>query len=75
MMCRICGCPDKRWLRVSTVARQFECAPKTVRRLIRCGRIDGVQFGREWRIDHQSLDAFVRKDSVRFSVPSGGRRR
>ncbi|MFO7955886.1 MAG: helix-turn-helix domain-containing protein [Candidatus Brocadiia bacterium] len=69
MACEICGCPEERWLRVSTVARQFRCSTKRVRRLIKRGEIDGVLFGGEWRVDHRSLDDYVRKDSVRFSVP------
>jgi excisionase family DNA binding protein len=68
MLCKICGCPDVRWLRVGTVAGQFKCSAKKVRRLIKRGDIDGVLLGGEWRIDHQSLDELVRRDSVRFSV-------
>ncbi len=68
MVCEICGCPSARWLRVSTVARHFKCSPKKVRRLIKRGEIDGVRFGGEWRVDHESLDEYVRKDSVRFAV-------
>ncbi|MHC5034101.1 MAG: helix-turn-helix domain-containing protein [Planctomycetota bacterium] len=71
MNCEMCGCPAVKWLRVGTVARQFECSPKLVRRLIKRGEIEGVRFGGEWRIDHASLDDYVRKDSVRFSVPPG----
>jgi excisionase family DNA binding protein len=54
---------------VRTVAEQFKCTPKVVRRLIREGEIDGLRFGGDWRVDHQSLDEYVRKESVRFSVP------
>jgi len=68
MVCEVCGCPAVRWLRVGTVARQFKCSPKKVRRLIKRGEIEGVRFGREWRIDHDSLDQYVREDSVRFAV-------
>ncbi len=69
MACKICGCPEVRWLRVSTVAAQFKCDPKRVRRMIKRGDIDGVRFGGQWRVDHRSLDEYVRRDSVRFSVP------
>lgn len=72
MTCDVCGCPNRRWLRVRTVARQFACSTKHIRRLIKQGEIDGVRFGGHWRVDHESLDAYVRKDSVRFSVPSQG---
>ena len=68
MACKICGCPPVRWLRVRTVARQFGCSAKQVRRLIKRGEIDGVLFGGQWRVDHQTLDEYVRKDSVRFSA-------
>ncbi len=69
MACRICGCPEKRWLTVQQVAHQFKCSPKRVRRLIKSGRFDAVKLVREWRIDHRSLDAYVRRDSV--GMPGG----
>lgn len=69
MVCEICGCPTARWLRVGTVARQFKCSAKKVRRLIKRGELDGVRFGGQWRVDHESLDEYVREDSVRFAVP------
>jgi excisionase family DNA binding protein len=69
MACSVCGCPELKWLRVGTVARQFKCTPKLVRRLVKKGEIEGVRFGGIWRIDHRSLDEYVRKDSVRFSLP------
>ncbi len=75
MPCRICGCPEVRWLTVATVARQFKCSRKLVRRLIKTGEIEGVMFGGIWRVDHASLDDYVRKDSVRFSVPDESGRR
>lgn len=62
--CRLCGCPDVKWLRVSTVARQFRCSPKKVRRLIKSGDLEGVQLGREWRVDHASVDRLVRQFSL-----------
>lgn len=71
MACEICGCPEVRWLRVSTVARQFAASPKRVRRMLKSGQIDGVLFGGEWRVDHESLDDFICTDSVRFVRPSG----
>ncbi len=71
MVCRICGCPDVKWLLVSTVAGHLECNPKSVRRMIKRGEIDAVRIGRHWRVDHDSLDDYVRGDSVRFSAPGG----
>lgn len=69
MACKICGCPEVRWLRVSTVATELKCSPKCVRRLIKRGAIDAVRVGRQWRVDHKSLDDYVRRGSVRFWVP------
>ena len=74
MACEICGCPEVRWLRTATVAAQLECNPRTVRRMILRGEVDGVRFGGEWRVDHESLDNYVSKDSVRFSVRGGAGR-
>jgi excisionase family DNA binding protein len=53
---------------VGTVARQFGYSPKSVRRLIKRGELEGVRFAGEWRVDHESLDEYVCKDSVRFSI-------
>ena len=64
MACPICGCPDVRWVRVSTVAQQFGCSEKKVRRMIKKGELEGVQFGREWRVDHRSLDRLVAGEAV-----------
>lgn len=75
MPCRICGCPEARWLTVAAVARQFRCSRKLVRRLLKTGEVDGVMLGGVWRVDHESLDEYVRKDSVRFSVPEDSQRR
>ena len=61
MMCSTCGCPPAKWLRVRTVARQFGCTPRTVVRMIQRGEIDGVLFGRGWRVEHRSLDDYVRR--------------
>ena len=69
MMCPTCGCPRTKWLRVGTVARQFGCAPKTVLRLIKRGELDGVLFGRCWRVEHASLDDYVRRDAMRLRLP------
>jgi len=70
--CPVCGCPPARWLRVRTVARQFNASDKRVRRLIKSGELDAVRFGGHWRIDHESLDAYVRRDSVRFFAGAQG---
>jgi excisionase family DNA binding protein len=65
MPCEICGCPDAKWLRVSTVAQNFKMSTKKVRRLIKRGEIEAVRFGGEWRIDHDFLDRYVREEIVR----------
>jgi excisionase family DNA binding protein len=64
MLCPTCGCPKTRWLRVETVAKQFGCSAKKVRRLLHQGELEGVRLGREWRVDHKSLDRLVRRHSL-----------
>ena len=44
MRCETCGCPTARWLRVSTVAEQFDLDPKKVRRLIHSGELEAVRL-------------------------------
>jgi len=71
--CDICGCPPVRWLRVRTVAGQFGCSAKKVRRMLKSGELEGVLLGGEWRIDHQALDEYICRDSVRHAGCAAGR--
>ena len=70
MACEICGCPEVRWLSTETVAEQLECSGRTVRRMIQRGDVDGMRLRGRWRVDHESLDAYVSTDSVRFFTPT-----
>ncbi|MCD6415670.1 MAG: helix-turn-helix domain-containing protein [Planctomycetes bacterium] len=69
MPCETCGCPSARWLRVDTVARQFNCSPKHIRRLLKRGELSGMRVGRAWRVDHEALDDYVLRHSLRFDDP------
>jgi excisionase family DNA binding protein len=40
----------REFLTVQEFARKLRCHPKTVRRMLRDGRLDGVQVGRRWRV-------------------------
>lgn len=71
MDCDVCGCPKVRWLVVRTVARQFKCSEKKVRRLIACGQLEAIKIVHEWRVDHESLDAFVSSHSLSHESESG----
>lgn len=71
MICKLCGCPNTKWLRVCTVADRFECSTKKVRRLILSGQLEGVRLGREWRVDHKSLDRLVREWSLAGGTEPG----
>ncbi len=66
MACEICGCPESRWLSTETVAAQLECSARTVRRMIQRGEVDGVRMRGRWRVDHESLDDYLRMESVRY---------
>jgi excisionase family DNA binding protein len=72
--CEICGCPEARWLSTETVAAQLDCNPRTVRRMIQRGELDGMRLRGRWRVDHESLDDYVSAESVRYGgVPEFGR--
>jgi len=71
MICKVCGCPDVKWLRVRVVADRFECSGKKVRRLLLSGRLEGMRLGREWRVLHESLDRLVREWSLEGQGDSG----
>lgn len=65
MMCPTCGCPQTKWLHVRTIARQFRCTTRTILRMIQRGEIDATKFGRCWRVEHESLDDYVRRGAAR----------
>jgi excisionase family DNA binding protein len=48
-------------LTVRETARQLAVAPKTVRKLIKIGSLRGIRIGREWRVDQDDLDLFVKR--------------
>jgi excisionase family DNA binding protein len=48
-------------LTVRDTAKQLALAPKTVRTLIKTGPLRGIRIGREWRVDQDDLDLFVRR--------------
>ena len=52
---------------MSIVAEQFGFSDKKIRRMLKKGELDGVQFDGQWRIDHEFLDDYVRRDSVRWA--------
>lgn len=56
--CPVCGCPDRRSLRIKEVAHAMDCSHRTVRRLITRGEIVAVRSG-GWRIDHKSVHRFI----------------
>ena len=71
MNCKLCGCPKVRWLRVTTVARQFGCTSRKVRRLLANGTLEGVRLGREWRVDHECVDRLVERYSLEGEGDAG----
>lgn len=65
MICPVCGCPKQRkWLRVQTIARVLGCCPRTIRRMIQRGELDACKVGRDWRVEHWSLDAHIRSTAA-----------
>ena len=48
-------------LTLREAAKQLAVAPKTVRKLIKTGPLRGIRIGREWRVDQDDLDLFVRR--------------
>jgi excisionase family DNA binding protein len=60
-----------KWLRVTTVARQFGCTSKRIRRMLKCGELDGIRLGNEWRVDHRSVDRLVRSRGFPEDAPCG----
>jgi excisionase family DNA binding protein len=50
---------EKRLFSVKEIAAQFRVAPLTVIELARTGKIKGFKFGHAWRIDADSVGAYV----------------
>jgi len=51
-------------LTISEVAIRLGLAPKTVRKWIRDGKIKAVRLGRQWRVDDEILDLFIRHRTI-----------
>jgi excisionase family DNA binding protein len=51
-------------LTIRDAAAQLGFAPKTVRRFIHSGQLHGVRIGREWRVDQDELNLFVKRRTV-----------
>ena len=66
MQCKVCGCPNARWLRVETVAKVLRCSQRTVRRMLNSGQLGGVKVRRQWRVDHDGLHRLIETHSVDY---------
>jgi excisionase family DNA binding protein len=49
---------------IRDAATQLGFAPKTVRKFIHSGQLRGVRIGREWRVDQEELDLFVKRRTI-----------
>ena len=57
---------EQRWYRPDDVADQLKVDVQTVRRWLRSGRLEGVQFAGKmgWRISERALAAFVERQQL-----------
>lgn len=51
-------------LTIREAADQLGLAPKTVRKLILSRQLRGIKLGREYRVDQDELDVFVRRRTI-----------
>ncbi|MGI6102303.1 MAG: helix-turn-helix domain-containing protein [Bacillota bacterium] len=51
-------------LTVQEVAEYLRVSDLTVRRMLKDGRLQGVNIGREWRIPKGELEAFIKQGGV-----------
>lgn len=49
----------ERFLTVAEVADILRLKPRTIHKHLKEGRLEGVLFGREWRISQAALDAYI----------------
>ncbi len=47
------------YLTVTDVAKQLQVSEDTVRRWLKSGKLVGLKFGKDWRIDPDDLKAFL----------------
>jgi excisionase family DNA binding protein len=57
----------ERLLTPEDVADRLQISPKTVRDMLRDGRLKGIKMGKLWRIREADLDAFIRGHSEQES--------
>lgn len=55
----------EKYYTVKDISRMLKIHEETVRRAIRDGRLEGVKFGRDHRIKHESLIKFLAKKQFR----------
>ena len=61
-LCSVCGCPNRPWLKVGTVAVALGLSGRHIRNLLASGTLHGRKLGaRCWRIEHPSVDAYARR--------------
>jgi len=59
--CPVCGCPDRRLLKLKEVAQALAYTEGHLVRALKAGQIEGKHGGkiRQWRISHESVHAFL----------------
>ena len=59
--CSVCGCPNRPWLKVGTVAVALGLSGRHIRNLLASGTLRGLRIGKRcWRVDHLSVDVYHR---------------
>ena len=58
-------------LKIETAARRLEVSARTIRRLVHGGQLVGLKIGSALRVQEQSLERFIRKQSEKFSLDTG----
>ena len=49
----------ERFMTVAEVADVLRLKPRTIHKHLKEGKLEGVLFGREWRISQKALDAYI----------------
>jgi excisionase family DNA binding protein len=55
---------DEKYWPVSTVSRRLDVSPKTVRKLIKSGRLEAVKVGSRYRISSTAVEDFLGASTV-----------
>jgi excisionase family DNA binding protein len=60
-----------RWITFEDAMEALQIKDDALRRLLKAGHVYGKKIGKEWRIDLQSIEAYLESDRTRLKLAMG----